>query len=127
MKTLQELKIRYEFTKEDIEFFKKDDKFHWDDVVALFDGEPNVVACNQKNLIIYRTINGSDKGYIWFQTKDVPAQRVKTKNDSDLDVSYIKGRSTAAYNGEWTTNGKVGSKEICIQALKWIIERGVTK
>lgn len=119
-------KVRYEFTKEDIEFFKKNDKFHWDAVVNWFGDEPNVVACNQRNLIIYCK-TAEHETYIWFQTKDVPAQRVKAKNDSDLDISYIKDFTAAAGAGEWTDECIEGSKEICIQALKWMIERGITK
>lgn len=135
MKTLQNFltealgstawKVKYIFTPEDIEFFKKDPKFNWDGVVRMFGAEPTEVACNQKNLIV-TCLDAQSSKYVWLSTQDVPAKRVKDKDDSDLDVSYIKDLRAAALAAD-DKDGKIGVREVAIQGLKWMIERGVTK
>ena len=135
MKTLQQFvtealestiwKVKYIFTPEDIEFFKKDPKFKWDGVVRMFGAEPTEVACNQKNLIVTCSDAQSSK-YVWLRTQDVPAKRVKTKDDSGLDASYIKDVAAAAFDVD-DKDGEIGVREVAIQGLKWMIERGVTK
>ena len=135
MKTLQEFmteslestawKVKYIFTPEDIEFFKKDPKFNWDAVVRMFGAEPTEVACNQKNLIV-TCLDAQASRYVWLRTQDVPAKRVKAKDDSGLDVSYIKDVAAAALNQD-DKDGKIGVREVAIQGLKWMIERGTTR
>jgi hypothetical protein len=135
MKTLEEFltealestvwKVKYIFTPEDIEFFKKDPKFNWDAVVKMFGGTPTEVACNQKNLIV-TCFDTQASRYMWLRTQDVPAKRVKTKDDSGLDASYIKDVAAAALDAD-DKDGKQGVYEIAIQGLKWMIERGTTK
>ena len=134
MKTLQNFltesmkpvwKVKYVFTPEDIEFFKKDPKFNWDDVVTMFGTEPTQVACNQKNLIVDCT-NSDVARYMWFRTVDVPAKRVKDKDDSKLNSMYIKSVASGAYNVD-SEDGRAGALEIALQGLRWMIERGITK
>ena len=135
MKTLQKFlteslgstawKVKYIFTPEDIEFFKKDPKFNWDAVVRMFGAEPTEVACNQKNLIV-TCFDASASRYVWLRTQDVPAKRVRAKDDSGLDVSYIKDVAAAALDDD-DKDGKIGVREVAIQGLKWMIERGITK
>lgn len=118
-------KVKYIFTPEDIEFFKKDPKFNWDAVVRMFGAEPTEVACNQKNLIVTCFETHASR-YVWLRTQDVPAKRVKDKDDSGLDVSYIKDVAAAALDTD-DKDGKIGVREVAIQGLKWMIERGTTK
>lgn len=134
MKTLQNFltesmkpvwKVKYVFTPEDIEFLKKDPKFNWDDVVTMFGTEPTQVACNQKNLIVDCT-NSDVARYMWFRTVDVPAKRVKDKDDSKLNSMYIKSVASGAYNVN-SEDGRAGALEIALQGLRWMIERGITK
>lgn len=134
MKTLQNFltesmkpvwKVKYVFTPEDIEFFKKDPLFNWDDVVTMFGAEPTQVACNQKNLIV-DCADSPVARYIWFSTYDVPAKRVQDKDDSRISPMYIKSVKSCACDVN-SEDGRAGALEIALQGLRWMIERGITK